>query len=33
MASEIELKLEVSPSGLTRLQRAPWLARHASKPG
>jgi inorganic triphosphatase YgiF len=33
MASEIELKLDVRPPQLTRLQRAPWLARYATGPG
>jgi len=33
VAREIELKLEVPPSALARLKRAPWLIRHAEKPG
>ena len=33
MASEIELKLEVSRAQLAKLARASWLSRYASGPG
>jgi len=33
MAQEIELKLELPPTALARLQHAPWLTYHAETPG